>query len=127
MRKTNKMDIKKAPVLHVQRLVIKSRHSHQITRYRKRANPDDRDNSQNGHQKQQSDFCADNFYKKTKERPIYCCISCKRALFRHSGLAFNTKRYSTNIHNVVFELLDRNDKKQTTLSTNGFVLHVIGH
>ena len=94
---------------------------------RKRANPDERDNTQYGHKQQQIDLCADKFYKKTKEGPIYCCISCKRALFRHSGLAFNTKRYSTNIHNVVFELLDRNDKKQTTLSTNGFVLHVIGH
>ena len=54
------------------------------------------------------DSCANTFYKKTKEGPIYCCVSCKRLLFRNSVVVFKPIKYNEDVTNIISELCNQN-------------------
>ena len=49
--------------------------------------------------------CANRFYKKIKEGPIYCCVSCKRLLFRNSVLKFKADRYAKELEGTISQFL----------------------
>ena len=49
--------------------------------------------------------CANRFYKKVKEGPIYCCVSCQRMLFRNSVLMFKTEKYDNDSSDTIQRLL----------------------